>query len=299
MRNIKVITDSCSDLSPDLLEKYDLSYAKMYTIYEGEETRAMLDWTREDARKLYDIMRGGNRPTTTQVPVEEFDQVFRKYLEREMDIIYVGCSSKQSGSVNTAYVVANKLMEEYPNARIAVIDSLNASGGEGVVAIEAAKKVAEGKDFDTVVKETEAMRNNVLEYVTVHTLDMLKKAGRVKASKAFIGNLMGVKPILISDADGEQTPVKKARGRQNSLIECVKLLKENIIDPEEQTVYVNHADCSEEEVTFLTDLIKKEIPCKDVHVALIGPIIGSSIGPEAFAIFALGKEVTYRVGAGK
>ena len=299
MRNIKVITDSCSDLSPDLLEKYNLSYAKMYTIYEGKETRAMLDWTREDARKLYDIMRGGNRPTTTQVPVEEFDQVFRKYLEREMDIIYVGCSSKQSGSVNTAYVVANKLMEEYPNARITVIDSLNASGGEGVVAIEAAKKVAEGKDFDAVVKETEAMRNNVLEYVTVHTLDMLKKAGRVKASKAFIGNLMGVKPILISDADGEQTPVKKARGRQNSLIECVKLLKENIIDPEEQTIYVNHADCSEEEVTFLTDLIKKEIPCKDVHVALIGPIIGSSIGPEAFAIFALGKEVTYRVGAGK
>ena len=127
-------------------------------------------------------------------------------------------------------------------------------------------------------------------FCTVHSLDALKRAGRVKATAAFFGNLFGVKPIIISDADGNNVPVKKVKGRENSLAELVELTKEAIIAPEEQTIYVAHADC-EDEAKKLCEDIKKAIPCKGVHLCYIGPIIGASIGPGAVAIFSKGKEV--------
>ena len=137
----------------------------------------------------------------------------------------------------------------------------------------------------------------MIQYITVHTLEYLKRAGRVSASSAFFGNLMGVKPILISDANGVQTPIKKVKGRQVSFREITALLKENIIEPEKQTVYVVHADCAPEEVQTLVDRIRSEVPCRDVQVWYIGPIIGASIGPDAIGVFAFGKTVTYEMQA--
>ena len=106
MRKVKVITDSCSDLTPELMERYGIDYAKMNTVYGGKASPADLAWTPEDVRALYGIMREGNRVTTTQVPADEFDRVFRHWLGAGYDIVYVGCSSKQSGSVGTSSEVA-------------------------------------------------------------------------------------------------------------------------------------------------------------------------------------------------
>ncbi|MBR4466693.1 MAG: DegV family EDD domain-containing protein, partial [Clostridia bacterium] len=232
---------------------------------------------------------------TTQVPVEEFQRVFRKYLDEGYDIVYVGCSSKQSGSVNTAEVLSRKLREEYPDASVYSVDSLHASTGEGVLAIEAAKAAAEGKTAAEVASFVKERRKYLNQFVTVHSLDALKRAGRVKASSAFFGNLMGVKPILIADADGEQTAIKKAKGRAGSFREIVALLKDTMTSPEEQTVYFSHSDCSDEEVETLKKMVLEETGCKDVYVGLIGPIIGASIGPDAVALFGFGREITYRV----
>lgn len=296
MRPVKIITDSCSDLTGELLDKYNIDYAKMNTVYQGNTTQADLRWTKEDAHKFYDTIRKGERITTTQVPVEEFNIIFKKYLEEGYDIVYIGCSTKQSGSVNTATVVAKQFMEQYPDAKIFCIDSYNASFGEGILAIEAAKKVVEGMSAEDINSYIISIRKTVNQFITVHSLDSLKKAGRVKASAAFFGNLMGVKPILISDFNGVQTPIKKAKGRENSMKEIVQLLKDVILDAEKQTVYIVHADCSEEEVTKLKTMVAAEIPCKEVLPLYIGPIIGASIGPDAIGLFAFGKEVTYAVG---
>lgn len=293
MRRVKIITDSCADLSSELLEKYNIDYARMSTVEDGKESPALLTWSAEDAHKLYDTIRGGKRITTAQVSVEEFNEVFGKYLEEGYDIVYIGCSSKQSGSVNTGRLTANKLLKKYPDALIYCIDSLNASYGEGMLAIEAAKLAAEGKDADDINKHILSIRKKVNQFVTVHTLDHLKKAGRVSASSAFFGNLMGVKPILVSDKNGVQTAIKKVKGRQTSFEEIVRCLKEKIIAPETQTVYIAHADCNKEELDSLVALVKREIPCKDVHVGIIGPIIGASIGPDAVGIWGIGEVVTH------
>lgn len=293
MRKVKVITDSCSDLTGELLEKYDIDYARMSTVYKGENSPALLTWSKEEAHEFYEIMRGGDRITTAQVSVEEFRLIFGKYLEAGYDIVYIGCSLKQSGSVNTGYVTAQNMLKEYPDAKIYCIDSLNACIGEGMLAIEAAKLAAEGKSADEIAAYIIKIRKTVNEFAAVHTLEYLRKAGRVSASSAFFGNLMGVKPILIADSVGAQAAYKKVKGRQNSFKEIVALLKENIVDAENQTIYLYHADCPQEEIDKLLDIIKQEIPYKDIYVGYIGPIIGASVGPDCIGVWAFGKEVTF------
>ncbi len=294
MNKVKIITDSCSDLSGELLTKYDIDYAKMTTVCEGVQQEASLLWEYYSPKELYDKIRNGIRVTTTQVPPEEFTRIFDLYIN-DYDIVYIGCSTKQSGSVNTAAVIAKQYKEKYPDSSIYCIDSLNASIGEGMLAIKAAEMRDEGKSAKEIFDSVSAMRNNVREFITVHTLEYLRRCGRVKATAAFFGNLMGVKPILISDANGVQTPVKKVKGRKNSFAEIVNLMKENITDSENQTIYLVHADCDPAEIEALKNETLSKIKCKDVLPLYIGPIIGASVGPDAIGLFAFGTEVTYAV----
>lgn len=294
MNKVKIITDSCSDLSGELLTKYDIDYAKMTTVCEGVQQEASLLWEYYSPKELYDKIRNGIRVTTTQVPPEEFTRIFDLYIN-DYDIVYIGCSTKQSGSVNTAAVIAKQYKEKYPDSSIYCIDSLNASIGEGMLAIKAAEMRDEGKSAKEIFDSVSAMRNNVREFITVHTLEYLRRCGRVKATAAFFGNLMGVKPILISDANGAQTPVKKVKGRKNSFAEIVNLMKENITDSENQTIYLVHADCDPAEIEAFKNETLSKIKCKDVLPLYIGPIIGASVGPDAIGLFALGTEVTYAV----
>ena len=193
-------------------------------------------------------------------------------------------------------MLSKKLMQEYEGATIHCINSMRASVGEGMLAIKAAEFAASGADADEVAEYISAKRNNVRQFVAVHTLDYLKRAGRVKASSAFFGNLLGVKPIIIADADGEQTALKKVKGRAASLNEIVALLKEHVQDAENQTIYIAHADCQPDEISAVKEKIKNELGCKEVCVNFIGPIIGASIGPDAIAVFGFGDEVTFRIG---
>lgn len=293
MRKVKIITDSCADLSGAQLEKYDIDYAKMSTIEDARESEALLTWTAEEAHDFYDRIRGGKRITTAQVSAPEFTRIFTKYLDSGCDIVYIACSAKQSGSVNTGFVTAKKVLENYKDGVIYCIDSLNATIGEGMLAIAASEYAKQNRSAEEVRDYVLSIRKSVQEFATVHTLEHLRKSGRVSASSAFFGNLMGIKPILVADKSGRQAAFKKVKGRKNSFNEIVALLKENITNAGEQTVYIAHADCSENEIEELKALIKREINPKDISVGLIGPIVGASTGPDTIGVWAFGKEVTY------
>lgn len=293
MRPVKILTDSCSDLTLELREKYDIDYCKMNTSYEGKETPASLDWEFYTPQELYGIMREGNRIFTTQVPEAEFTAKFTEYLEKGFDIVYIACCGKQSGSVNTGAMIGQRLMEKYEGSVVHSIDSLNACIGEGMIAIRAAEYRDQGLSADEIKEKLTLDLKTVNEYVTVHSLDALKRAGRVKASSAFFGNLLGVKPILIADKEGNQAALKKVKGRRASMQEIVNLLKETIVEPEKQTVYVLHADCMDE-AKELEQMVREAIPnVGGTYISYIGPIIGASIGPDAVGVWAFGQEVTF------
>lgn len=292
MRPVKILTDSCSDMSRDLRQTFKIDYVRMKTIYNGEENWASLDFENISPKALYDIMRNGERIYTTPVPADEFERVFTKYLVEGYDIVYVGCSSKQSTSVKDGQRVAAKLLIDYPNAEIYCIDSQNASMGEGLVALLAARYRDQNMSARDIALRLTDETKTVNQFCTVQNLDCLARCGRVKAGAAFFGNLFDIKPIIIADKNGEQVPIKKIKGREEALKEIVKLLKESLIGPENQYIYITHADCGEEAMRF-AEYLMQEIPCKNVHLSYIGPIIGASLGPSGIAIFGYGKEVTF------
>ena len=181
-------------------------------------------------------------------------------------------------------------MNKYPDTNIICIDSKNSCMGEGMLAIEAAKLAAEGKSAEEIAAAGVDMNLSVNQFAAVEKLDYLKRAGRVKASSAFFGNLFGVKPIIISDANGQNVAVTKVKGRSASIRECVNMLKEVIIEPEKQTLFVGHAD-SIEAAEELKALAEQELKPAGVHMGYIGPIIGASVGPGTIVIFGVGKKV--------
>ncbi len=291
MRKFAIIGDSTCDLNRTLRKQYRVDYISMNFVMDEKEYTASLDWEEITARTFYDAMRSGSRITTTQVPAERYTRMFRNYLEQDMDVLYVSCSSALSGSVNTARIVAKELQDSFPEAKIFCVDALNSSFGQGIQLMWASSMREEGKTIEEVRDYLEKNRNCVNQVGFVEKLDYLKRAGRVTASSAFFGNLIGIKPILISDAKGQNFAVRKVKGMTNAIHETVEILKERIIDPEGQTVYISHADAAEN-AKLLGEHIKEATGCKDVFIDLIGPIVGASVGPGTLIAYYVGKEET-------
>lgn len=280
-------------MGKDLRDKYDVDYARMNVVWGGEEKIASCDWDLYTVKELYDAMRAGVKMKTTQVPDAEFERIFTLYLEQGYDIVYVSCSGALSGSYNRGQVVAKSLMEKYPDQKILCVDPKNSCGGEALVAIEAAKVAALGAGVEEVAALAEALSEKSMQFCTVGELTYLKRAGRVKATTAFFGNLFGIKPILISNKIGENEAVKKVKGRKNSLDELVNMLANSLTDEEypasEQTIFVVHADC-EADANYLAEQVKTKINPKEVYINAIGPIIGASAGPDTVALYAFGDQ---------
>ncbi|MBR5931727.1 MAG: DegV family protein [Lachnospiraceae bacterium] len=294
MREYLILGDSTCDLNKEIREQYDIDYVQMNYVLEGKEYPASLDWEEMGVHEFYNAMREGKRITTTQVPAETFLAKFNECAEKGLDVLYVGCSSALSGSVNTANVVAKEVMEAHPEMKISCVDARNSSFGQGIQLMWASDQKKAGKTIEEVTAFLEKHRNCVNQCGTVADLSYLKRAGRVTASSAFFGNLIGIKPILISDANGQNFAIKKAKGASNAKMEIVAYLNEVGKNLEKQTVYISHAD-DEKSVQTLAAMVKEGTGCKDVFTDYIGPIVGASVGPGTVIAYCVGKEET-RVG---
>ena len=158
------------------------------------------------------------------------------------------------------------------------------------MAIKAAQMAKEGKTIDEVVDYLEDNKLRFQTYATVATLDWLKKAGRIKASTAFFGNLIGVKPIIVGDKNGNYYSFKKVKGRKPSLDELVNTIIERVEDKPENIVFVEHADC-EKDALYIKDALKDKIKAQ-IHVCSLGPIISATTGPDTITVNFYGEEVT-------
>ena len=275
MKKFEIFVDSTSDMFTELRKEYDVEYVSMNIV----------------VKEFYGWMREGIKITTTLVPLEDFVNKWTKALEAGLDVLYISCSSALSGSINVGKNARDMLLEKYPDRKIVIIDPLNSCKGQALMAMKASDLRKAGKTIDEVAEIIEKEKLCYNQFCTVATLDYLKRAGRIKASKAFFGNIFGVKPIIISDAKGNNYAWKKSKGRRQSLLDLVEYTKENIVDPENNIVFVVHADCIED-AEFLKEHIINEIHPKDVVIDYLGPIIGSTTGPGTVATFFFGKEVT-------
>ncbi len=292
MNPIKIFSDTNCDLYEDVRAKHDIDLLDFSIFINGEEMALDPDWKAIDEKTLFNTLRSGEKIYILSTTEREIISKFRKYLKEGKDILYVGCCGKQSKTLFKVLRIAEQLRQEFPEQRIEIIDSLNASIGQGFVVLKACELVEKGLPLDEVIKETMAMRNNVVEFCTVETLTYLSKANRVKASTATFGNLFKVKPILYSDAEGNQTSYKKVKGRKESMDEIVKLFLENVIEPENQEIYIIHGDDVEAAEYVKNKLLESGVQFKAIKTIVVGAIIGVSTGPGMVGIFGIGKEVT-------
>ena len=289
MRDFVVITDSTSDLTCEMRQEYGVEYVQMNYVIDGVEYKASLDWESHGIREYYDLMRNGTRVFTTQIHRDTYYEAFKNALDAGKDVVYIACSSALSASVNVARMVAQELMNEYPEAGIFCIDSLISSLGQGYLAMEASRKRAAGINAADTAAYIESMKLCVNQCGTVASLEYLRRSGRVKASKAFFGNLFGIKPIIISDRKGQNYAYKKAKGVVNARAAIAEHIAQ-AADGRYDELFLTHADCLED-VQLLKEEILKVAPFKKVTVSTIGPIVGASVGPGTVIAFCHGKEV--------
>ena len=298
MAKFAIIGDSTCDLTPELRKEHDIDYCKMmvsWTDKDGKdhELLASLEWEEISHKDYFDILASGIRIFTTQVVEQEVEKVFTKHLEAGEDILYIGCSGRLSASVKFIQnLIDQKFSLDYPDRKIYAVDPCIACMGQGAVLLLAAELRDQGMEIDEVREYILAHRNEFNQLATVETLDTLKKAGRVKASAAFFGNIFGVKPILISDAVGNNVALEKQKGRRNALLRMVEIAKQDVINPSEQIAWISDAESKPEDIELLVSNLKAAIPFKDVRVVPMGPIIGASTGKGTIALYFRGKEVT-------
>lgn len=283
MSQYVLFTDTACDISAQELAKWKVSYAELFfnaddKVYTNAEM---------PVKDFYRQMREGKVFKTNAANLEELKDLFAPVLKAGTDILYISFSSGLSSTYNAGHLAAEELSEEFPERKIRVVDSLCASSGEGLLVYLAAKKMAQGASLEETAAYAEETKLHLCHWFTVDDLVYLKRGGRVSATAALAGTVLGIKPILHVDDEGHLINVGKVRGRKQSIQAMFKKYQELALDPKGE-YFISNGDCIED-AKYLESLIVKEYGVKATLISDIGPVIGSHSGPGTLALFFLGK----------
>ena len=297
MAKFQIFTDSCCDLPTATRKELGIRYFHMGLVVDGKELTADLDWVLYRPEEFYGWLSAGKKIKTTQVSYEEFKNERTPLLKAGVDILYLGCSSALTGSMNVFNLVKEELAEEFPDRKMIGVDTLLASAGLGMVSIDAKTEQDKGLSIEEVAQWVEDHKFLYNQFATVDTLKFLKDAGRVKGTAAFFGDIIGVKPIFISDRKGNNLVVTKVRGTKASLDALYQGVVDTIDTNVCKTVYIGQG-MAEDKALLLKKRIEENLKV-EAKIYWIGPIVGTSCGPGVIATFCYGKEVTRFEGDGK
>ncbi len=289
MQQYILATDASSDLTPELVKKHNIAVIPMILELEGKSYSHHPDARELKFKDFYDQLRDKKTSRTSLVNIGEFVTFFTELLKEGKDILYIALSSALSGTYQSAVMAIDMLKDEYPNQKIVAVDTLSASLGEGYLVWRAALLKEEGKSLDEVAKWLNDNKFNLRHLFTVEELGTLRRGGRLSGTAAFFGTLLGVKPILHVTYEGKLAVLQKVVGRKKSLIEMVDVMKNLIVDSENQVVFIAHGDCLEE-AQEVGGLINASMKVKDIVYSYIGPVIGSHSGPGTIAVFFMGSK---------
>jgi DegV family protein with EDD domain len=283
-----LITDSCCDLPPALLDKIGVEVLHLRYLIGDEEHIDDLGATMS-YEHFYDLMRDGATPTTSAIPLGEYVEAFERAAVAGRPVLLIGLSSALSSTFETARTARDMVVAKHPGADIRVIDSLNASTALGLLVFEAANRLAAGADIDGLEGWALDARTRVNGYFTLESLEHLRRGGRISDAMAFAGTMLDVRPVLRIDAHGELVFAGQARGRRKSMSALVDVIAKRVVDPETQTVFVAHGDAEADAVALVASLAER-VPFCEVRVTELGPVIGSHVGPGMLAIVCWGKD---------
>ena len=286
MSNYRIVTDSASDMG-EHLKDWGVASVSLTLKFDGDDTVQKNDEVEPVA--FYNRMREGASAKTSAVNPEGFIEVFEPILAAGDDILYIGFSSGLSTTCNSARIAAEKLMEKYSERKITVIDSLSASAGFGMLVYLAVKKKNEGATLDENAEYVTSLIPHMCHWSTVDDLVYLKRGGRISPTVAFVGGVLGIKPVLHMDNEGHLVNQFKVRGRRAAVKALADKLGELMTDKSQGPVFICHADC-EGDAALLSSMIKETYGLDTDITVFTGPVIGAHSGPGTLALFFIGNE---------
>ncbi|MBS6397497.1 MAG: DegV family protein [Clostridiales bacterium] len=284
MRPYVITTDSSADLTQEYLQANEVGMVSLNCLMDGEVYNTENPLPVEE---FYEKIRQGSMPTTSQVNPDQAKALFEPYIKEGRDVLHLAFSSALSGTCQSAVIAANELMEEYPDSRIIVVDTLTAAMGQGLLVHKAVQMKNAGVSLEEAAAWCEENKLHVAAYVTVDDLFHLHRGGRVSKSTAILGSLAGIKPLLRIDNEGKLEVIGKVRGRKKAVQTIIENLMESLSDGE-TTVFISHGDCLAEAEAIRKHL-EETYGIKETMINFVGPVVGAHTGAGVLAVFALCK----------
>ncbi len=291
MSKIVLISDSSCDLPLSCIYKYDIEVVPFYVSFDTEKYYKEIEEL--SIEKFYERLRAEKTFPKTSLPsINDYYERFKTHIEAGNSIICVTLSNHFSGSYNSAVNARELILENYPNAKIEIINSLNATGGQGVLVLEIRRMINDGLDYTTIVETALKLRDTARIFFFVETLDYLEHGGRIGKAAALVGTMLNVKPIIYLQ-DGLLFPSGKVRGTKKALARILENTKDYVGEHASDYHYsIAHADNLE-----YAEIIKKEME-KSLGVTVlkdfcfIGTTIGVYTGPDVVGICLIKKYET-------
>lgn len=284
-----IVTDAACDLPKSYVDQVEnITVMPMVYHMDGQDHPCTLG-DESTWHPFYEALRAGHTATTAQVSTMEYQKVFRDLTARGESILCIVFSSGLSGTYQAALLAQEMILEETPQAKIRVVDSLCASAGQGLLVHYAIEKRKAGLSLEEAAQWLVDNRQKLMHWFTVDDLDTLKRGGRVSATAAFMGGMLKIKPILHVNFEGKLIPREKVQGRKRSLKNLAEKVKELAVPQEGQTLFIGHGDCREDAEYTLARIREAGFEPKEVLITAIGAIIGAHSGPGTLAVFFLGE----------
>lgn len=283
--NFEIVTDSSSNLLDETIGRFGLHILPLTFMVDGQQRQSFVKGEKSDLKQFYTMMREGKVITTSLPNMADSEILLRSLLEAGRDVLYLGFSSGLSGTYQAIALLLDSLAAEFPERRVMHVDTLAASGGEGLLVYKAAQMAQAGASIEETRQWVEDNKLKLAHWFTVDDLMFLFRGGRVTRTSAWAGTMLNIKPVMHVDDDGHLIPLEKVMGRKKSILGMLKHMGETADAPiSEQTVFITHGDCLKD-AEFLRDKIAEKFGVTDIHINYVDPVIGAHSGPGTLALF--------------
>ena len=283
----KILTDSTADLPESWALENDVQILGL-TIQLDGITYETVGEKKLTSEQLLSKMEAGSQPTTSQINVGQFEDIFRGYAEIGMPVLYIAFASVLSGTYQSAVMARDMVLEDFPEAVIRIIDTKAASMGEGILVMKAVEAKAAGQSLEQVVALIKSLVPKVKTYFLVDDLNHLMRGGRISKTAALMGSLVNIKPVIAVKGDGRLDSVAKVRGKKKAQTEVVRMTLEDIADPRVVIAYAG-ADSQEVAQVLKNQLLASE-QVNEVLILPLGPVISTHTGPGTLGLFSIAHE---------
>ena len=286
MRDYIITVNSTVDTGKEWLEERNVPVIPLKYTIDGQEYTDMYGLS---DKEFFQKLREGKMSVTSQINPEEAKEMLEPYVKGGKDVLHLAFSSALSGTCNSMKIAAEELQEEYPEAKVIVVDTLCACMGEAMLLYYALKQKEAGKTIEEVAQWAEENKLHVCHNVTVDDLFHLHRGGRVSKTAAVLGTMVKVKPIIHMDDNGALQVIGKERGRKKSLHKIVDMAVERSKGWDNEIIMITHGDCLED-AEYVAKLVREKMGVENIFIHNIGTVIGSHTGPGVVATFCMGNK---------